>query len=134
MVPSTLDGSLCRKTKTSKFKYSSPTRARTTPRPDAASQGITRRTFELAFAGLSPDARVIVETRRQPECGKAVGAYIKSVASKSRVEAGIRKAKRWSSTLTAIENTYGVERGIVLAIWGIETSYGEDNDRWDVIR
>jgi membrane-bound lytic murein transglycosylase B len=102
--------------------------------PDAESQGITRRTFELAFAGLSPDPRVIAETRRQPEYGKAVGTYLKSVASKSRVEAGIRKAKRWSSALTAIENTYGVERGIVLAIWGIETSYGEDNDRWDVIR
>jgi lytic murein transglycosylase len=102
--------------------------------PDAQANGITRRTFALAFAGLSPDPRVIAETRRQPEYGKPVGAYINSVASKSRVETGIRQAKSWSLTLAAIENTYGVERGIVLGIWGIETSYGQDKDRWDVIR
>jgi membrane-bound lytic murein transglycosylase B len=102
--------------------------------PDAEAKGITRRTFDLAFAGLSPDPRVIAATGRQPEYGKAVGVYVNSVASKSRVEAGIRQGKRWSPTLAAIEKSYGAERGIVLAIWGIETSYGEDKDRWDVIR
>ena len=36
--------------------------------------------------------------------------------------------------LDAIEQTYGVERGIVLALWGIESSFGSGQDRWDVIR
>jgi membrane-bound lytic murein transglycosylase B len=45
--------------------------------PDAEGKGITRPIFELAFAGLSPDPRVIAATGRQPEYGKAVGAYIK---------------------------------------------------------
>jgi lytic murein transglycosylase len=36
--------------------------------------------------------------------------------------------------LDAIETRYGVDRWVVLALWGIESSYGASEDRWDVIR
>ena len=102
--------------------------------PDAEARGVKRSTFELAFAGLSPDPRVILATRRQPEYGKPVGAYVGSLASKGRIEAGIRQAKRWASALATVEKTFGVDRGIILGIWGIEASYGDYEERWDVIR
>jgi membrane-bound lytic murein transglycosylase B len=102
--------------------------------PDAEARGVKRSTFELAFAGLSPDPRVILATRRQPEYGKPVVAYIGSLASKGRIEAGIRQAKRWAPALAAVEKTFGVDRGIILAIWGIEASYGDYEERRDVIR
>ncbi len=102
--------------------------------PDARAQGITRATFDLAFAGLAPDPRVIAATRGQAEYGKPVGAYIASIVSKARIEMGVRKAAEWAATLDAVEKKFGVDRWIVLAIWGIESSYGGDRDRWDVIR
>ena len=102
--------------------------------PDAEARGVKRSTFELAFARLSPDPRVILATRRQPEYGKPVGAYIGSLASKGRIEAGIRQAKRRAPALAAVEKTFGVDGGIILGIWGIEASYGDYEEPWDVIR
>ncbi|MDO8533474.1 MAG: lytic murein transglycosylase [Xanthobacteraceae bacterium] len=102
--------------------------------PEAEARGIARATFDAAFAGLVPDARVISATRGQPEYGKPIGAYINSVASQARIEAGIRKASQWAEALAAVEQKFGVDRWIILSIWGIETSYGGDKDRWDVIR
>jgi lytic murein transglycosylase len=101
---------------------------------DAEKRGITRATFDQALAGFAPDARVIAATRREPEYGKPVGLYVDSIASKSRIATGAAKATQWAGVLDAIEAKYGVERGIVLALWGIESSFGAGADRWDVIR
>jgi membrane-bound lytic murein transglycosylase B len=102
--------------------------------PDARAKGVSRATFDLAFAGLTPDPRVMAITRRQPEYGRPAGAYIASMVSKARIDIGTRKAAEFAATLDAVEERYGVDRWIILAIWGIETSYGAAPDRWDVIR
>ncbi|MGZ5803779.1 MAG: lytic murein transglycosylase [Xanthobacteraceae bacterium] len=102
--------------------------------PLAQAQGITRATFDLGFQGLTPDPRVEAATKREPEYGKPFGDYIASIASAARIDAGKRKAAQWSGEFDRVEQTYGVERWILLGLWGIETSYGADKDRWDVIR
>jgi len=104
--------------------------------PDAQAKGVTRATFDMAFAGVTPDPRVMtIITQRQPEFGRPAGAYLSSMVSKTRIETGTRKATEFATTLNAVEERYGVDRFIVLAIWGIETSYGAGaTDRWDVIR
>jgi lytic murein transglycosylase len=103
--------------------------------PDARAKGVTRQTFDMAFAGVTLDPRVMaIITQRQPEFGRPAGTYIATLASKTRIDAGARKAAEFAATLDAIEQRYGVDRFIILAIWGIETSYGAARDRWDVIR
>jgi lytic murein transglycosylase len=101
---------------------------------DAQKQGIARSTFDRALAGFTPDARVIAATHREPEYGKPVGDYVNAVASRSRIAEGAAKAAQWARVLDAIEQQYGVERWVVLALWGIESSYGDGQDHWDVIR
>lgn len=102
--------------------------------PDAQARGITRRTFDSAFAGLTPDPRVIAITRRQPEYNKPIGPYIASFGTPGTIATGLRKASEWRATLDAIEKTYGVDRWFLLAIWGMETSYGGYQTRWDMFR
>ncbi len=102
--------------------------------PDAQARGITRATFDAAFADVAPDPRVIAATKRQPEYGKPVGTYIASLASPANIAVGRRKAAQWADTLAAAEKKFGVDRWIILAIWGVESSYGAEKDRWDVIR
>ncbi len=102
--------------------------------PDAKAQGITRATFDAAFAGVTPDPRVIAATKRQPEYGKPVGVYIASLVSPANIAVGKRKAVEWAEPLAAMEKKFGVDRWIILAIWGIESSYGAEKDRWDVFR
>jgi lytic murein transglycosylase len=102
--------------------------------PEAQGKGISRAVFDQAFAGLTPDARVIAATQRQPEYGKPVGAYVNAVASSARIATGKEKASQWSQTFTAVEKKFAVERWVILGIWGIETSFGSEKDRYDVIR
>ncbi len=101
---------------------------------DAQKQGITRATFDLAFKGITLDPRIMPITRRQPEYGKPAGAYINSIASPGRAKEGLRKEAQWHATFDTVEKKYQVERWIILSIWGMETSYGADKDKWDVIR
>jgi membrane-bound lytic murein transglycosylase B len=102
--------------------------------PDAQAKGITRATFDLALNGVTPDPRVIAATKRQPEYGKPVGAYVNDIASRSRIANGQRKAKDWAATFDAVEKRFGVERWVLSALWGIETDYGAEKDHWDVFR
>ncbi len=102
--------------------------------PDAAKQGISRVTFDTAFAGLTPDAGVLAAMRREPEYGKPFGTYLASLASPSRIAAGMRKSAQWSATLRAVEDRYGVDQSILVSIWGIESSFGQGEQRWDVFR
>lgn len=102
--------------------------------PDAAKEGITRATFDTAFAGLTPDAAVVAARRRQPEYGKPFGAYLTSLLSPGRVAIGLRKSAQWASTLQAVGEKFGVDAAILVSIWGIESSYGGGDQRWDVFR
>jgi hypothetical protein len=49
--------------------------------PEAAREGISRTTFDAAFAGLTADPGIIAATRRAPEYGKPFGSYLASLAS-----------------------------------------------------
>jgi membrane-bound lytic murein transglycosylase B len=101
---------------------------------DAKAQGIPREIFDAAFAGVTPDPRVMALTKRQPEYGKPFGAYVNSIVSKANINTGVKLGARWRDTLNAIEKRFEVDRSILLAIWGMETSYGALKDKWDVIR
>jgi len=102
--------------------------------PDAQARGVSRKTFDLAFAGLTPDPRVAALTMRQLEYGVPVATYLARIASPPRIEGAARKAREWKPTLDAIEKQYGVDRWIILALWGIETSFGANSGGFDVIR
>ncbi|HEY1474349.1 MAG TPA: lytic murein transglycosylase [Pseudolabrys sp.] len=102
--------------------------------PDAQAKGITRATFDTALKGVTPDQRVIAATKRQPEYGKPVGAYVNDAVSSGRITRGLAKAKEWSKTFDAVEKKFAVERWVLLALWGMETDYGAAKDRWDVFR
>ncbi len=101
---------------------------------DAQAKGITRTTFAKAFADVTPDARVIATTKKQPEYGKPAGAYVTSIASATNAREGLKKEAQWRPTFDAVEKRFRVERWVILAIWGMETSYGALKDKWDGIR
>jgi membrane-bound lytic murein transglycosylase B len=102
--------------------------------PDAKAKGITRASFDLAMHGVTPDRRVIAATKRQPEYGKPFGDYVNAVANRRRIADGELKAKQWATTFDAVEKLFGVERWILIALWGIESDFGAEKDRWDVFR
>lgn len=102
--------------------------------PDAQAKGIARATFDTAMAGVTPDQRVIVATKRQPEYGRPFGDYVNAVANKRRIGEGQIKARQWAKTFDAVEKQFGVERWVLIALWGIESDFGAEKDKWDVFR
>ncbi len=101
---------------------------------DAQAKGISRGTFNTAFNGVTPDPRVIATTKRQPEYNKPAGAYVTSIASALNARNGLKKEAEWRPVFEAVERKFRVERWVLLAIWGMETSYGALKDKWDGIR
>lgn len=93
-------------------------------RPRALSAGISAPVFERAFAGTRYNPEVIRKDRNQSEFTKQIWDYLDSAASPVRVENGQRALRRYRRTLQRIERTYGVDKEIVTAIWGVESAYG----------
>src|SRR5450755_2383658 len=102
--------------------------------PDAQAKGITRATFDSSMKGVTPDQRVINATTRQPEYGKPVGDYVNGAVSARRIALGQRKGQEWAKTFDAVEKKFGVERWVLVSLWGMETDYGAEKDKWDVFR
>src|SRR5580698_1202000 len=101
---------------------------------DAQAQGISRATFDAGLAGVTPDARVTGAMSHAPEYGKPFGVYVNAMVSSSRLGDAARKSTQWADTLRAVEKKFGVPSPILVSIWGIESSFGEAQDHWDVFR
>ncbi len=89
----------------------------------ATEQGVTPALAEARLAGLTPDPEVLAATHKQAEFEKPVWAYLDSAVSDEAVADGRAKLAAEAS-LPAIEAAYGVDRHVLVAIWGIESGYG----------
>ncbi|AWN47488.1 lytic murein transglycosylase [Methylobacterium terrae] len=85
--------------------------------------GVTPALAEAQLSGLTADPDVAAATNRQAEFEKPVWAYLDSAVSEEAVTDGRAKLASEAS-LPAIEAAYGVDRHVLVAIWGIESGYG----------
>lgn len=101
---------------------------------DARTQGITRKTFDLALSGFKPDPSIIALTKKQSEFVRPIWSYLDGAISEARLSRGRAVAQQYASELAEIERKYGVDRRIVLGIWGMETNFGSYTGDKDVFR
>ncbi len=102
--------------------------------PDAARRGITRASFERFTAGLTPDLSIMDKLDAQPEFTKAPWDYLDLLVSDDRIAHGRQLLAQYAPIFEAVERTYGVDRAIVAAIWGVESNYGTLGGDRPVIR
>lgn len=102
--------------------------------PDAERRGVTRALFDRVFAGLEPDATIFELLANQPEHVAAPWDYMARLVSEQRLETGRVRLAEHAALLADIEARYGVDRHIVLAIWGIESAYGIAPGTRNVVR
>jgi membrane-bound lytic murein transglycosylase B len=76
---------------------------------------------------------VVQLDRKQAEFSREIWDYLDTATSPKRVKNGKAKLAKHNSTLTAIERKYGVDKEVVLAIWGLETSYGKNMGNINII-
>jgi membrane-bound lytic murein transglycosylase B len=93
-------------------------------RARAASGGIRDDVFDRAFRGVRYDPEVVARDRNQSEFKREIWDYLDAAVSPTRVGDGQAALRRHNRTLSRIEAHYGVEKEIVAAIWGMESTYG----------
>lgn len=92
--------------------------------PKAAEFGVSRGTFEAAAAGAAFDRKVVAVATQQPEFVRPVWQYIESAVSDGRIERGREKAREAGLWLDKAEKDYGVDKSVVMGVWGVETDFG----------
>jgi membrane-bound lytic murein transglycosylase B len=102
--------------------------------PSAKRAGVSRATFDRATKGLTPDPEVIESAKYQPEYKKPIGEYVDRAVSTKRLTVGKEKLVEYKDLLDKLETKYGVDRHIVVAIWGVESNYGDNTGEKSVIR
>lgn len=91
----------------------------------AAKSGISSATYQRAFAGVNdPDPTVIEKASSQAEFTTQIWDYVDSRVNPYTVDVGRKMAAKYGSTLRSIEQHFGVDRNILLAIWSMESNYG----------
>jgi len=92
--------------------------------PEAARRGVTRATFEANTRGLTPDLRIMDLVDAQPEFTKAFWDYLDLLVNDARIKRGGEILAQYRPVFDTVEKAYGVDRHIVVAIWGIESNFG----------
>lgn len=104
-------------------------------RQTALANGIKPQIFARAFAGVTaPDPDVLQKAAYQPEFVDPPWNYFDNRINGPIIALGQKNAQKWSRWLARIENRFGVDKNILLAIWSMETGYGEIMKRDSVMR
>ncbi|MCC6597429.1 MAG: lytic murein transglycosylase [Alphaproteobacteria bacterium] len=102
-------------------------------RAEARAQGISEQTLSQALNGIAPIPRIIELDRKQPEGRMSFQQYYNRVISPQRIEKGREMLRLHNAALQKISAAYGVPPQYIVALWGIETSYGDNTGGFMVV-
>ena len=102
-------------------------------RAEALSKGISADVFDTAFAGVQPIERVIELDRSQPEFTMTLETYLSKVVSGTRVKKARKKLIENKNILADVSQKFGVQPRFIVALWGIETNFGQHTGGFSVI-
>jgi lytic murein transglycosylase len=102
--------------------------------PEAQRRGISRASFDAHTAQLTPDLRIMDLLDRQPEFTKSFWDYLDMLVTEARIRRGREMLAQHRAVFDAVERSYGVDRYVIAAIWGIESNFGTSGGDRPVLR
>jgi lytic murein transglycosylase len=94
-------------------------------RKRAIARGISGDVYDRVMNGVKPDTSVYALDRAQPEFNEKPWQYLNRRVSDWRIQTGKERAKEHAKLLDRIEKKYGVDRYIMLGLWGMESAFGD---------
>jgi membrane-bound lytic murein transglycosylase B len=94
-------------------------------RTKALARGITPETYTRVMSAVQPDTAGLEAIRDQPEFNEQLWQYLNRRVSDWRIITGREKAKEYAPLFARIEHDYGVERSVMLGVWGVESTFGD---------
>ena len=93
----------------------------------AASQGISQEAISSGLAGVSYDPTVVRLDRSQRSFKLSFEEFYARRVGSALLRRGRGLMRQHQATLDRIEQRFGVQAPILIAIWGLETNYGADS-------
>lgn len=94
-------------------------------RVEALKRGITPAVVERALATVTePEPVVVARDRAQPEQVQSLDRYVRQRITTSVRRSAQTMHDRHERILQRVEQTYGVPKSVVVAIWGLESNFG----------
>lgn len=103
-------------------------------RQKATSRGVSTKTLDQVFLGLTPNPKVIKFDQTQAEFSQNFWRYLGSRVSEYRLNKGDQKLKLHQQILQENYQKYGVPPHIIVAFWGLETNYGSNTGNLNLVR
>ncbi len=91
----------------------------------ATRHGISDAVYFRVMRHLTPDTSVYEQQSKQAEFTEDMWQYINRRCSEWRVNTGKERAKENAGVLARVEREFGVDRYIILGLWGMESSFGD---------
>ncbi|QGZ36163.1 lytic murein transglycosylase [Stappia indica] len=94
-------------------------------RAQAVKAGVSQRTVDAALADVAYDEKAVRFSTSQPEYKTPIWDYLAFLVDAERIADGRKMLDRHARVLAQVEKTYGIDRHIVVAVWGVESDYGQ---------
>lgn len=96
-------------------------------RERAAAAGLPKARLDALLADVEADASVLQRLDAQPEFTTPIWDYLAALVDEERVAQGREKLDQHAELLARIEAEYGVDPASVVAVWGVESDFGQDS-------
>ena len=101
---------------------------------EAQDRGYGKDLIDQALVGLEPLHRVVASDRSQAELTITFDRYYGNLVTPVLIARGRARAQEEREVLDEVESTFGVQRRVVLAIWGIESRFGNNIGRTPIFQ
>jgi membrane-bound lytic murein transglycosylase B len=102
-------------------------------RMEARTQGISDAILDKSLADTAPIPRIIELDRNQPESTITFTNYINRIVNATRVRIGRAKLDAHRKILDQVGQEFGVQPRFIVALWGIETNFGQFTGGFSVV-
>ncbi|WP_455603016.1 lytic murein transglycosylase [Acinetobacter pecorum] len=103
-------------------------------RSQAVAQGVSGSTYDRYTQNLTPDYSVIERLNYQPEFSTPIWDYLSGLVDEERVQLGRQKLQQHREVLNRISAVYGVPAETIVAVWGVESNFGDISGRYPLLQ
>lgn len=101
---------------------------------EANRSGVSTATYSKLTSNLDPDLSILEKLNYQPEFRQPIWDYMASLVDEQRVTEGQAKLLQHADTLQRVEQIYGVDPATVVAVWGVESNFGQNFGSYPIIQ
>lgn len=103
-------------------------------RSQAIASGVTGLTYDRYTQNLTPDYSVIEKLNYQPEFSTPIWDYLSGLVDEERVQFGQQKLAQYREVLNRVAASYGVPAETVVAVWGVESNFGQISGSYPLLQ